>query len=117
MDGRVVDGGTWQIEWFHFEFVERTYRQYKQTRLLLDFTDLLERILLEPDRLPNLETVIIDEAQDLSRLQWDIVKELVKRSVTGYIAGDDDKAIYRWAGADVDTFLALPGETIVLDKS
>jgi hypothetical protein len=29
-----------QIEWYHFEFVERTYRQYKQTRLLLDFTDL-----------------------------------------------------------------------------
>ena len=50
-----------KIEWYHFEFVERTYRQYKQTRLLLDFTDLLERILLEPDRLPKLETVIIDE--------------------------------------------------------
>jgi hypothetical protein len=50
-------------------------------------------------------------------LQWDIVKELVARSVTGYIAGDDDQAIYRWAGADVDTFLELPGETIVFDKS
>ena len=106
-----------KIEWFHFEFVERTYRQYKNTRNLLDFTDLLEKVLLEPDRLPSLETVIIDEAQDLSRLQWDIVKELVARSTTSYIAGDDDQAIYRWAGADVDTFLELPGETVVLDKS
>jgi len=106
-----------KIEWFHFEFVERTYRQYKETRMLLDFTDLLERVVLEPDRLPKLETLIIDEAQDLSRLQWNLVKELVARSATSYIAGDDDQAIYKWAGADVDTFLELPGETTVLDQS
>jgi len=105
------------IEWWHFEFVERTYRQYKEQRLLFDFTDLLEKIILEPERLPTLELLIIDEAQDLSRLQWNLVQELVARSVTTFIAGDDDQAIYRWAGADVDTFLSLPGENIILDQS
>ncbi len=30
------------IEWHHFEFVERTYRHYKASRNLMDFTDLLE---------------------------------------------------------------------------
>ena len=106
-----------KIEWYHFEFVERTYRQYKETRGLFDFTDLLEKVVLESHRLPQLQTLIIDEAQDLSRLQWDLVKELVARSATSYIAGDDDQAIYKWAGADVDTFLDLPGETLVLSQS
>jgi len=38
------------IEWFHFEFVERCYRHYKQSKGLMDFTDLLERLLEEPHR-------------------------------------------------------------------
>ena len=105
------------IPWATFEYVERVYRQFKDIRNLMDFTDLLEKILIEPDRLPALKLLIIDEAQDLSRLQWDVVKELVKRSSTTYIAGDDDQAIYHWAGADVDTFLDLPGENIILDQS
>lgn len=105
------------IEWLHFEYVERVYRQFKDVRGLFDFTDLLEKIVLEPERLPTLELLIIDEAQDLSRLQWNLVRELVERSTITYLAGDDDQAIYRWAGADVDTFLTLPGENIVLDQS
>lgn len=105
------------VPWSTFEYVERVYRQFKDIRNLMDFTDLLEKVLLEPDRLPTLNLLIIDEAQDLSRLQWDLVKELVKRSDTTYIAGDDDQAIYHWAGADVDTFLDLPGSNIILDQS
>jgi hypothetical protein len=42
------------IEWFHFEFVERAYRHYKQSHALLDFTDLLEQIVHQPERLPRL---------------------------------------------------------------
>lgn len=106
-----------EYEWFHFELIERSYRHYKTSRGLLDFTDLLENLLLDPDRLPVLATVIIDEAQDLSRLQWDLVKELVARSTTSYIAGDDDQAVYTWAGADVQSFLSLPGEIKILEQS
>jgi len=79
------------IEWHHFEFVDRTYRHYKNSRSLLDFTDLLELVVQEADALPMLETVIIDEAQDLSRLQWQLVECLAKRSKKMYLAGDDDQ--------------------------
>jgi thymidine kinase len=79
------------IEWFHFEYVERAYRHYKYSNNLMDFTDLLEQIVQEPDYLPKLETVIIDEAQDLSRLQWQMVYALAERSNNVYIAGDDDQ--------------------------
>jgi superfamily I DNA/RNA helicase len=34
-----------------------------------------------------------------------------------YCAGDDDQAIYRWAGADVDHFINLPGGSETLSKS
>ena len=34
-----------------------------------------------------------------------------------FIAGDDDQAIYRWAGADVEKFLQLQGNISVLTKS
>ena len=93
------------IEWHHFEFVERTYRHYKQRNYLLDFTDLLELIVLESHRLPNLEVVIIDEAQDLSRLQWNLVEALTQKAKRVFIAGDDDQAVFTWAGADVKSFL------------
>lgn len=105
------------IEWFHFEFVERSYRHFKQQNGLLDFTDLLERLVEAPELLPHLEVLIIDEAQDLSPLQWRLVHQLAERAARTFIAGDDDQAVYTWAGADVDSFLSCPGNTLVLDRS
>lgn len=105
------------IEWHHFEFVERSYRHYKASRNLLDFTDLLELLALEKQRLPQLEVLIIDEAQDLSRLQWEIVHALVERASRIYIAGDDDQAVFTWAGADVKSFLEFKGDIRVLEQS
>ena len=105
------------IEWYHFEFVERTYRHYKASRNLMDFTDLLELACTQPQRLPKLEVLIIDEAQDLSRLQWDLVKELVQKSNRVFIAGDDDQAVFTWAGADVKSFLEFDGDIHVLQQS
>ena len=35
-------------------------------------------------------------------MQWDMVT-IWDKTVDSYIAGDDDQAIFRWAGADVDS--------------
>ena len=105
------------IEWFHFEYVERAYRHYKTSRALLDFTDLLEHVLLEPERLPKLDALIIDEAQDLSLLQWRLVEQLSLRAQRAFLAGDDDQAVYTWAGADVASFLGFSGDVKILDQS
>jgi DNA helicase-2/ATP-dependent DNA helicase PcrA len=105
------------IEWYHFEFVERTYRHYKASRSLLDFTDLLELVVANPEQLPSLECLIIDEAQDLSRLQWNLVEALASRSKRIFIAGDDDQAVFTWAGADVKSFLSFRGDITVLSQS
>lgn len=105
------------IEWHHFEFVERTYRHYKRSRNLVDFTDLLEMIVIDPERLPKLEVLIVDEAQDLSRLQWMMVEALAQRAKRTFLAGDDDQAIFFFAGADVKSFLAFEGSVTILNRS
>jgi DNA helicase II / ATP-dependent DNA helicase PcrA len=106
------------ISWEHFLYVHRMYRKYMEEKGLYDFTDLLEMFAAADDTYyPQLEVVIIDEAQDLSPLQWKIADRLIKRANKAYVAGDDDQAIFGWAGADVTHLLAYPGEQIVLDQS
>ena len=105
------------IEWYHFEFVERSYRHYKRSKDLFDFTDLLEMIVVEHDRLPALDVLIVDEAQDLSRLQWLMVEALSAKAKRTFLAGDDDQAVFTWAGADVKSFLSFQGQITVLNQS
>jgi len=53
-------------------------------------------------------------------IQWEMVRHLWKYAKKTYIAGDDDQAIFKWAGADVDHFIALKEEVNdikVLDQS
>ena len=38
--------------------------------------------------------------------RWKLVDKLIERSEKVYIAGDDDQAIYQWAGADVNALLS-----------
>jgi DNA helicase-2/ATP-dependent DNA helicase PcrA len=66
---------------------------------------------------PKLKALLVDEAQDLSRLQWMVVERMMEKADETYIAGDDDQAIFRWAGADIDHFIALDGNVRVLDQS
>ena len=56
------------------------------------------------------KVLFIDEAQDLSLLQWEMVRKIWSHAEKTYIAGDDDQAIFKWAGADVDHFIALKEE-------
>ena len=44
-----------------------------------------------------------------------MVRTLWSKADKTYIAGDDDQAIFRWAGADVDTFIALKEEVDQID--
>jgi len=61
--------------------------------------------------------LIIDEAQDLSKLQWKLVMQLASKAQRTWIAGDDDQAVYVWAGADVESFLSCDGDVHVLNQS
>jgi len=89
---------------------------YKAEKGLLDYSDMIDAAI-PIGALPGVKVAIIDEAQDLNRQQWDLVEALFSEVDEIYIAGDDDQAIYRWSGADLDTFLNLKGNREVLKKS
>ena len=91
----------------------KALKTYKQELGLFDFTDMLEKY---EGSLP-IDICIFDEAQDLSSLQYKMAIRLSKRAKKVYIAGDDDQAIFGWAGADVSKFLSLKGKKTVLPRS
>jgi superfamily I DNA/RNA helicase len=88
-------------------------KKYKHENGLLDFTDMLEQFNSELD----VDVCIFDEAQDLSSLQYKMAIQLSKAAHKVYIAGDDDQAIFGWAGADVSKFLSLKGARKILPRS
>tara|TARA_R110000751_G_scaffold53519_6_gene115857 strand:+ start:1625 stop:3154 length:1530 start_codon:yes stop_codon:yes gene_type:complete len=99
--------------------VDRELTRYKKEKGLIDYGDMLQGFV-DSDLAPSFDVLFIDEAQDLSALQWEMVRTLWGRSNDTYIAGDDDQAIYTWAGADVHSFLSLRDEVDhirILDQS
>ena len=104
------------VQWFELERLQRALVKYKEKRKIIDYTDMLVKCL-NIKSFPKLRILFVDEAQDLSKIQWDIINEIGKDTEVIYIAGDDDQAIYRWAGADVDQFIGLEGTSTVLNKS
>ena len=90
--------------------------QYKKDYNLIDFTDMITEFI-KSDRSPKFDVVFIDEAQDLSQTQWGMAKSIWDKTEDTFIAGDDDQAIFRWAGADVDSFIAQTGKIMQLTQS
>ena len=46
-----------------------------------------------------------------------MAKSIWNKTTDSFIAGDDDQAIFRWAGADVDSFIAQKGLMMPLTQS
>ena len=90
--------------------------RYKKEYNLIDFNDMILDFT-KSDKSPKFDVVFIDEAQDLSLMQWDMTKSIWNKTKDSFIAGDDDQAIFRWAGADVDSFIALKGQYLPLTQS
>lgn len=104
------------IDWLVVERFSRGLHDFKRSQGLHDYTDVLESFVRSGTG-PSLDVLVVDEAQDLSRVQWMVVRILARSCRRVVVAGDDDQAIYRWAGADVDTLLDLEGDVEVLDQS
>lgn len=105
-----------RIKYSEAEYVASNLIAFKRERGLVDFTDMLESYRTE-GVVPPIDYLIVDEGQDLSTLQWQVVDRISERVADIWIAGDDDQAIYEWAGADVERFLKLEGKKIILPIS
>lgn len=91
-------------------------QKYKEELFKFDFVDLIERYIKEVEA-PSLDLLIVDEAQDLTPLQWEMVDKLASNAKKVLYAGDDDQAIHRWTGVDVNLFLAAGEDQQVLSQS
>jgi len=105
-----------EIKWGTLKHIHDNLKEYKKTTRphLQDFNDIINNVL---EKVPNFDVVFIDEAQDLSPLQWKLYDKLKENSKDVYLAGDDDQAIFAWAGADVSRFIKEPAKEKVLQKS
>ena len=70
--------------------------RYKKEYALVDYNDMILKFI-NSDASPKFDVVFIDEAQDLSLMQWNMAKTIWNKTQDSFIAGDDDQAIFRWA--------------------
>ncbi len=115
-----ITAGTYRGNDYLTDLVERVYPEY-QRRLraanAVDFGDLLVEVLLltrHPEVGPELagrfDHVLVDEFQDTNRVQYMLVDHLARRTGNLCVVGDDDQAIYRWRGAEVENILRFPDD-------
>ena len=104
------------VSWHALLRTKNALEEFKRKKEVFDFTDMIE-LFIESGPELKFEVLFIDEAQDLCALQWLMVNKLSKNSKMTYVCGDDDQAIYRWNGADVEHFINMSGEVQTLNKS
>ena len=86
------------------------YEMMRKKRSKLDFEDLLIEVLLELQKNTDLAElwkrrythILVDEFQDLSLIQYAILKRLAERGASLFVVGDEDQSIYGFRGASPD---------------
>lgn len=104
------------LDWHRLLRFSEALRLYKHERLLLDFTDMLERYA-EGGRPVDVDVAVVDEAQDLTALQWAVAGRAFANAQELWAAGDDDQSIHRWAGAAEEYLLNLEWHREILPLS
>ena len=101
------------------EVFRKIYTSYvttcRQSRLL-DFDDMLlycyDLLTQRPDILTGwqkkFQYILVDEFQDINKLQYDIVKMLAAPENNLFIVGDDDQSIYAFRGAKPEIMMNFP---------
>ena len=96
------------------------YSEELQAMGAYDYDDMILTVLKafdeEPDLLQKLQEsyhyILVDEAQDLNGAQWNVIEKLttyvhLPHEPNFFLVGDDDQAIYRFQGANMEHMLAF----------
>ena len=115
----VYKDGVYDVSLKDVLYVTKCYENFKKHHKVIDFNDML---LLALERKvtcdESIEAVFLDEAQDLTVLQWEVFNQIFKNVPDKYIVGDDCQCLYHWAGVDINKFIDYPSEkTVTLEKS
>lgn len=101
-----------------FRDIYRGYQERLQRHRALDFDDMVvythKLLSARPDILSRwqkqFQYILIDEFQDINRLQYEAIRMLAKPEDNIFIVGDDDQSIYGFRGARPDIMLSFPKE-------
>ncbi|MCL2528244.1 MAG: ATP-dependent helicase [Defluviitaleaceae bacterium] len=99
-----------------FRRVCENYAAYKTENNKIDFDDMLtlayEMLKNEPAQLAKWRNIypyiMIDEFQDINRVQYETVKLLAAPLNNLFIVGDDDQSIYKFRGSRPEFLLHFP---------
>lgn len=97
----------------NFSKIFKKYEEYKKDNKLFDFDDMLVYSYLILKKYPRLlkkyrkkyKYLQIDEGQDMSKIQFEIVKLLVQPVNNLFLVADDDQSIYGFRGAEPEYIL------------
>ena len=119
-----------QINTAEMKHIIASFRGHTVCEGYFDFDDILvetkqffkdnpERLDLWRRRFPF---ILVDEAQDMNRLQYDIITELAGPDNSLFLVGDDDQAIYSFRGADPKLLMQFKrdypdAETVILNQN
>jgi len=83
-------------------------QKFKSQTGVIDFDDMLLKALYPTVEFPSYKLVLVDEVQDLSKLEWQVISKVAEKTEELFLVGDDDQAIYGWKGSDVKIFQKWP---------
>ena len=107
------------------QFLYKKYEEYKATNGYFDFDDMLVGCYLFLKNNPELllryqqrfHYVLVDEFQDINKVQYELIKILSDLSKNVCVVGDDDQAIYSFRGSDPQYILTFdqdfPGAKVI----
>lgn len=111
-----------------FRDIYTEYEKERKSLRKIDFDDMLvvcyELFASRPDVLAQWQKkfryILVDEFQDINRVQYDVLRMLALPENNLFVVGDDDQAIYGFRGADPEIMFRFgkdyPGaEQILLD--
>ena len=99
-----------------FQRLYQIYEKERKKRRKIDFDDMLvltyelfkERADILKGWQQKYRYILIDEFQDINRVQYEVVRMLAEPENNLFIVGDDDQSIYRFRGAIPDLMLNFP---------
>lgn len=94
------------IEKAYYNQIVRDYEAYKAREEKVDFFDCLIKYVENGEALP-VKVAMIDEAQDITALQWKVIDKAFRKAEKIIIAGDDKQSIYAYSGARPDFLIQL----------
>lgn len=103
-----------------YSAIRTSFNRMKQSENAIDFDDMqmfVYSLLQNPNYGAAVQQYVhrlwdhiyIDEAQDISKIQFEILKYFVSDPSKLVVIGDDDQAIYTWRGADPSIILSVCG--------